>query len=117
MINQLHEIDEKECKENYPYRIISCFSLVLSDHIEENVNTSSDEMESDQPTSTPSRSQTEDETIEIEGLSKIHPEESPNFPSFFLQAHPVTIVLIYVPVNVINLNLLLIMIIFSLNKL
>ena len=54
---------------------ICSFSLdiVSSDHIEDNANTSSDEMESDQPPSTTSRSQTEDEVVEIEGEQKSSP--------------------------------------------
>jgi hypothetical protein len=42
--------------------------VVSSNNIEENENTSSDEMESDQPTSTASRSQTDDDIVEIDGM-------------------------------------------------
>jgi hypothetical protein len=62
-------IDKKDGKNDYLYfndLEFSCF-VVSSNNIDENENTSSDEMESDQPTSTASRSQTDDDIVEVDG--------------------------------------------------
>ncbi len=42
--------------------------VVSTNNIEENESISSDEMESDQPTSTASRSQTDDDIVEVDGM-------------------------------------------------
>jgi hypothetical protein len=82
MMDHFNETDHTEC--NNPNSYFHLFHiivfLVLSNTIEENVNTPSEEMESDQQPAILSRSQMDEDIVEIEGLLKFFSFDSIKSP-------------------------------------